>query len=240
MADKALRTDYIKKFNAAFTHCPLLCRIDHNNLANLICNNITTLKVHHNIGLGPSSIDPNDTKLKEIKRDDKEGGFTASNKNTRRTEARRREARKKAKALEESSKNLREIEEKDGGDTAKEVVDPEMQRQKKGKTLKKLEQLQELKGKKERGVALLPEQLAKVTKPDELIRELGLLGFKTEGLPKQSCPICSTIATAVFGWEDVGLDDISLEKWQGFLDRTDCATCQQVVEYFPKRIEGHK
>lgn len=43
-----LRTDYMKTFSAAFTHCPLVYRIDRNNLVNLICSNITTLKVHDN------------------------------------------------------------------------------------------------------------------------------------------------------------------------------------------------
>jgi partner of Y14 and mago protein len=113
-------------------------------------------------------------------KDDKEEGSAASNKN-----AKRREARKKAKATEEGGEKVKEPEKKDGGDKAEEVVDPEVEREKKARNLKKkLKQAKELKEKKEGGAALLPEQFAKVIKINELIRELDHLGFDAEGEPK--------------------------------------------------------
>jgi partner of Y14 and mago protein len=113
-------------------------------------------------------------------KDDKEEGSAASNKN-----AKRREARKKAKAAEEGGEKVKEPEKKDGGDKAEEVVDPEVEREKKARNLKKkLKQAKELKEKKEGGAALLPEQFAKVIKINELIRELDQLGFDAEGEPK--------------------------------------------------------
>jgi partner of Y14 and mago protein len=113
-------------------------------------------------------------------KDDKEEGSAASNKN-----AKRREARKKAKAAEEGGEKVKETEKKDGGDKAEEVVDPEVEREKKARNLKKkLKQAKELKEKKEGGAALLPEQFAKVIKINELIRELDQLGFDAEGEPK--------------------------------------------------------
>jgi partner of Y14 and mago protein len=114
-------------------------------------------------------------------KDDKADGSAASNKN-----AKRREARKKARAAEEvvggSSKEST-------NDTAKptvaEEVDPEAEREKKARNLKKkLKQAKELKEKKEGGGALLPEQFAKVIKINELIRELEALGFDSDGEPK--------------------------------------------------------
>lgn len=107
----------------------------------------------------------------------------SSNKN-----AKRREARKKAKATEEGGEK-KEVagskgdwrdrnEEKNGGET----VDPEVEKEKKARNLKKkLKQAKELKEKKEGGAALLPEQISKVIKIQELIRELDALGFDAEG-----------------------------------------------------------
>ncbi|CEJ81751.1 hypothetical protein VHEMI01864 [[Torrubiella] hemipterigena] len=58
------------------------------------------------------------------------------------------------------------------------VVDPEVEREKKARNLKKkLKQAKELQTKKENGEGLLPEQIAKVIKINELVRELSLLGF---------------------------------------------------------------
>ncbi|KAH7358773.1 putative RNA binding protein Pym [Plectosphaerella cucumerina] len=108
----------------------------------------------------------------------------ASNKN-----AKRREARKKAK------------EAADGDDAEKpavassaapataaeetEEVDPEVEKAKKARALKKkLRQAKELQTKKEGGGSLLPEQIAKVIKINELIRELEALGFDADGEPK--------------------------------------------------------
>jgi partner of Y14 and mago len=114
---------------------------------------------------------------------DKEEASAASNKN-----AKRREARKKAKAVEEGSEGKA----KEGTSGGKEeptknedAVDPEVEKEKKARNLKKkLKQAKELKEKKDGGGALLPEQFAKVIKINELIRELDALGFDAEGEPK--------------------------------------------------------
>ncbi|KAH6651136.1 hypothetical protein F5144DRAFT_75587 [Chaetomium tenue] len=93
--------------------------------------------------------------------------------------AKRREARKKAKANDEGQGEAAPAEE------AKEEVDPEAEKEKKVRNLKKkLRQAKELKEKKETGGELLPEQIAKVIKMNELIRELDALGFDAEGEPK--------------------------------------------------------
>jgi partner of Y14 and mago len=68
-----------------------------------------------------------------------------------------------------------------------ETVDPEVEREKKARNLKKkLKQAKDLKERKEGGAALLPEQFAKVIKINELIRELDALGFDSEGEPKET------------------------------------------------------
>lgn len=98
----------------------------------------------------------------------------ASNKN-----AKRREARKKAKAAADDEPKVAE------GKAEEEAVDPEVERQKKARGLKKkLKQARDLKSKKEDGETLLPEQIAKVIKINELIRELDALGFDAEGEPR--------------------------------------------------------
>jgi partner of Y14 and mago protein len=102
-----------------------------------------------------------------------EQSSAASNKN-----AKRREARKKAKAATDDAAPVAE-------QPKPEEVDPEVEREKKARGLKKkLKQAKELKNKKEGGEALLPEQIAKVIKINELIRELDALGFDSEGDPK--------------------------------------------------------
>ncbi|KAM6481965.1 hypothetical protein HDV62DRAFT_361730 [Trichoderma sp. SZMC 28011] len=111
-------------------------------------------------------------------------GSASSNKN-----AKRREARKKAKAAgdgegEGEAKADATATTKDGQPKAEEI-DPEVEREKKARSLKKkLKQAKELKQKKDGGEGLLPEQIAKVIKINELIRELDALGFDTEGEPK--------------------------------------------------------
>ncbi|KAK7941093.1 Partner of Y14 and mago [Apiospora aurea] len=103
----------------------------------------------------------------------------ASNKN-----AKRREARKKAKATDDTNDAT--------GDKAKgaaqskpEEVDPELEKEKKARNLKKkLKQAKDLQNKKEGGESLLPEQIAKVIKINELIRELEALGFDADGEAK--------------------------------------------------------
>jgi len=129
-----------------------------------------------------------------LKDDAAEGSSGSSNKN-----AKRREARKKAKAAEEGGEGGRAKEESDkttvNGSGKKdwrekepdkvEEVDPEVEREKRARNLKKkLKQAKDLKEKKEGGAALLPEQFAKVIKINELIRELDALGFDAEGEPK--------------------------------------------------------
>ncbi|KAL2155128.1 hypothetical protein VTH82DRAFT_3804 [Thermothelomyces myriococcoides] len=97
--------------------------------------------------------------------------------------AKRREARKRAKAAEEAQE----------GSTPpatepkkEEEVDPEVEKEKKVRNLKKkLRQAKELKEKKDTGQSLLPEQIAKVIKINELIRELDALGFDADGEPKK-------------------------------------------------------
>jgi partner of Y14 and mago len=105
----------------------------------------------------------------------------SSNKN-----AKRREARKKAKSTtdgQEDGPAKQEPEVK--ADEA--PVDPAVENEKKARNLKKkLKQARELQSKKEGGEALLPEQIAKVIKINELIRELDALGFDSEGNPKMA------------------------------------------------------
>ncbi|KAL6878646.1 hypothetical protein J3F83DRAFT_723385 [Trichoderma novae-zelandiae] len=115
-------------------------------------------------------------------------GSAASNKN-----AKRREARKKAKASggdgdgegEAKADATAAATSKDEQPRAEEA-DPEAEREKKARSLKKkLKQAKELKMKKDGGEGLLPEQIAKVIKINELIRELDALGFDAEGEPKE-------------------------------------------------------
>ncbi|KAG6024957.1 hypothetical protein E4U40_002927 [Claviceps sp. LM458 group G5] len=100
----------------------------------------------------------------------------ASNKN-----AKRREARKKAKATEDTQA-LNASKQAPAEPVPSEEVDPEIEREKKARNLKKkLKQARELKSKNDDGKALLPEQFAKVIKINELVRELEKLGFDAEG-----------------------------------------------------------
>lgn len=105
----------------------------------------------------------------------------ASNKN-----AKRREARRKAKEAE----GVEGATEKKGADSdnwraaakdekpAEEPVDLEAEKEKKARNLKKkLRQARDLRDKKNQGEALLPEQLEKVIKIQELVRQLDALGF---------------------------------------------------------------
>ncbi|KAB8234970.1 hypothetical protein ETB97_012599 [Aspergillus alliaceus] len=125
-------------------------------------------------------------------------GTAASNKN-----AKRREAKKKAKATQDGTastegRNLNEIEDwrvsassadkkqPDGSDKAaagtEEAADPEAEKEKKARNLKKkIRQARDLRDKKNQGESLLPEQLEKVIKIQELIRQLDALGFDSNG-----------------------------------------------------------
>ncbi|KAI0432134.1 hypothetical protein F5Y09DRAFT_339939 [Xylaria sp. FL1042] len=103
----------------------------------------------------------------------------ANNKN-----AKRREARKKAKSANEP-RDAAADKAPPSAETKPEEVDPEVEKEKKARNLKKkLKQAKELKNKKEGGESLLPEQIAKVIKINELIRELEALGFDADGEPK--------------------------------------------------------
>lgn len=106
--------------------------------------------------------------------------------------AKRREARKRAKAAADD--DVAGEPKPTTVETPKaEEVDPEVEREKKARNLKKkLKQAKELRNKKEGGEALLPEQIAKVIKINELIRELDALGFDTEGEPKSNNVVKTT------------------------------------------------
>lgn len=130
----------------------------------------------------------------------------ASNKN-----AKRREAKKKAKAEGESSgdgrRNIAELDNwrsfaaSNGGDkkktedgaqktaekttektTEEAPVDSGAENEKKARNLKKkLRQARDLRDKKQQGESLLPEQLDKIIKINELVHQLGSLGFDSNG-----------------------------------------------------------
>ncbi|KAI0409603.1 putative RNA binding protein Pym [Xylaria palmicola] len=114
---------------------------------------------------------------------------SANNKNTK-----RREARKKAKSANESPDAVaKKIE--PATETQPEEVDPEAEKEKKARNLKKkLKQAKDLKNKKEGGESLLPEQIAKVIKINELIRELEALGFDADGEPKANSVDTESVA----------------------------------------------
>jgi partner of Y14 and mago len=115
------------------------------------------------------------------------GASASANKN-----AKRREARKKAKTNEGSGD-----EDVKGGDlqlgegySKAEDVNPEAEKEKKARNLKKkLKQARDLQSKKEGGESLLPEQIAKVIKINELVRELEALGFDSESEPKTKAKV---------------------------------------------------
>ncbi|KAL1954218.1 hypothetical protein VTO42DRAFT_1498 [Malbranchea cinnamomea] len=142
--------------------------------------------------------------LKESKTASSGTATTASaNKN-----AKRREAKRRAKAAEAEGQgaaaskpkggaldkdnwrsgapaNEEEEEEKKKNKEA-EPVDPEVEKEKKARALKKkLRQARELRDKKDKGENLLPEQLEKVIRINELIRQLDALGFDADGERKQ-------------------------------------------------------
>ena len=130
------------------------------------------------------------------------GNSKASNKN-----AKRKEARKKAKASGDETptqpisnsyvNDLAEIDssfyldEKNSrraqpAEKEKEL-DPEAEKEKLARNLKKkLRQARELREKKDKGDSLLPEQFEKVIKINELIRQLDSLGFDADGQPKET------------------------------------------------------
>lgn len=109
---------------------------------------------------------------------------SAASKNAKRREARKRAAEEAAKAEGKGSVGEEKGEKKEEAVKAEEV-DPEVEKAKEAKKLvKKLRQARELKDKKDQGTALLPEQIGKVIRINELIRQLDALGFDTEGEKK--------------------------------------------------------
>lgn len=131
----------------------------------------------------------------DLKEDEKPG----SGKN-----AKRREARKKAKAAEEGG-SVKAIVNGESDEThvpsdksalgkenwrpeaplakaAEAAIDTEAEKEKQARNLKKkLRQARELREKKDKGESLLPEQFEKVIKMNELIRQLDSLGFDAHG-----------------------------------------------------------
>lgn len=117
----------------------------------------------------------------------------ASNKN-----AKRREAKRNAKETDEAgptaegkgaeSNNWRVPAPAPKEDKpAEEPIDLEAEKEKKARSLKKkLRQARDLRDKKQLGEALLPEQLEKVIKIQELVRQLDVLGFDSNGDKKIS------------------------------------------------------
>ncbi|KAK0747785.1 hypothetical protein B0T21DRAFT_379769 [Apiosordaria backusii] len=115
-----------------------------------------------------------------LKDEPKPAASAAANKNAKRREA----ARKKAQAATEDAGPSAKAPEK-APEPVVEELDPEAEKEKKVRNLKKkLKQVKGLQEKKEGGAALLPEQLAKLVKMNELIRELDALGFDSDGEPK--------------------------------------------------------
>jgi partner of Y14 and mago protein len=127
-----------------------------------------------------------------------------SNIKTNNKNAKRREARKKAKATldsaeEAGAKGTAELGSKAQRDGETESsqegpTDPSInsgeqvsvEREKQSRNLrKKLRQARELKEKKDSGESLLPDQFAKVIKIQELVRQLEMLGFDADGNPKE-------------------------------------------------------
>ncbi|QSZ35745.1 hypothetical protein DSL72_006867 [Monilinia vaccinii-corymbosi] len=125
-----------------------------------------------------------------LEEDASSAGTAASNKTAKRREARKKAAEKSKEGNGEvkgsQSGNWRDGKEELAAGETKEEVDPEAEREKKARNLKKkLKQAKDLKEKSQQdGAKLLPEQFAKVIKINELIRELDQLGFDAEGEPK--------------------------------------------------------
>lgn len=98
--------------------------------------------------------------------------------------AKRREARRKAKATDGANDDDKEEKPAEHPEKSDEV-DPQAEKEKKARNLKKkLKQAKDLQSKKDGGESLLPEQIAKVIKINELVRELEALGFDADGEPK--------------------------------------------------------
>ncbi|OQD65980.1 hypothetical protein PENPOL_c005G00346 [Penicillium polonicum] len=140
---------------------------------------------------GAEALSSEEDKTKAAVKPTTTASTAASNKN-----AKRREAKRNAKETDEAgptaegkgaeSNNWRvpaatatpKKEEK----PAEEPLDLEAEKEKKARSLKKkLRQARDLRDKKQQGEALLPEQLEKVIKIQELVRQLDVLGFDSNG-----------------------------------------------------------
>ncbi|KAB2580013.1 putative rna binding protein pym protein [Lasiodiplodia theobromae] len=155
----------------------------------------------------PEDIDVYRSKTAQARRDRGKGGVpgadpadskpatqsAAANKN-----AKRREARKKAAAAADAAEDADGDKQESNATEeassaaptaaapAEQQKDPEAEREKEAKKLaKKLRQARELKDKKDKGDALLPEQFEKVIRINELVRQLDNLGFDSNGEKKQ-------------------------------------------------------
>lgn len=112
-------------------------------------------------------------------------GNAAANKNAKRREARKKAAATSAETDGQAIQKPADTAEVKEPAEAPVPVDPEVQKEKEAKKLlKKLRQARDLKDKKEKGDALLPEQFEKVIKINELMRQLEGLGFDSNGEKK--------------------------------------------------------
>jgi partner of Y14 and mago len=104
--------------------------------------------------------------------------------------AKRREARKKAKANTEGTTKIENptmTEAKSEQESGPKEDEEQIEKEKKARKLKKkLREAKELQEKKEKGETLLHEQFEKVIRIQELIRDLGKLGFDANGEPKEA------------------------------------------------------
>lgn len=113
----------------------------------------------------------------------------ASQKNAKRREARKRAAASNGNEEQEIDSRVQDCNgsgnDQDKGDTEPKELDKAKEAR---KLAKKLRQAKELEDKKQQGDSLLPEQLAKVIKIQELVRQLNSLGFDAEGEAKSAVP----------------------------------------------------
>lgn len=137
---------------------------------------------------------------------DKSDDVSGESKFSNNKNAKRREARRKAKASEDGNpadetsagqanestmvKPNPEVVPKEDGraptSAGQAELDPEAEKEKLARNLKKkLRQARDLREKKDKGDSLLPEQFEKVIKINELIRQLDSLGFDADGEPKR-------------------------------------------------------
>ncbi|OQE47343.1 hypothetical protein PENCOP_c001G02868 [Penicillium coprophilum] len=113
----------------------------------------------------------------------------ASNKNAKRREAKRNSKETdeagpttEGKGAESNNWRVPAPTPKKQEKPSEEPVDLEAEKEKKARNLKKkLRQARDLRDKKQQGEALLPEQLEKVIKIQELVRQLDVLGFDSNG-----------------------------------------------------------